>query len=156
LEDETTSKAVLPPAAAGVKTICTEQLAPLASVAQVVAPQALGPHEKTPPEVVLIWKPTLFSAAPPVLLTVTVCGVLACPTGCAVKLKLSGLTPRAGANIPVPLKATVFGESAALDEMFSVAVSEPTTEGSNCTLIVQGEPGARFAVQGLVTWKSAA
>src|ERR1035437_4033425 len=73
-DEETTSDAVAPPAAEGIKVTCTVQLdAPAARVPQVVALQALGLHEKLLAESPLIWKPTLASGAPPVLLTVTVC-----------------------------------------------------------------------------------
>lgn len=76
VEDDTTNAAALPPPAAGVKTTCTVQLLPLASV----APQVVVPAVKLPAAGPVTWKPTLAIGAPPVLLTVSVDGALATPT----------------------------------------------------------------------------
>src|ERR1039458_1602999 len=104
VDELTTSEADAPPPAVGVKITCTVQLLPLARV----APQVVEPYEKLLAESPLIWKPTLASGAPPVLLAVTVCDELAWPTVCAEKIKLGGLTPNTGCARPVPLKATVW------------------------------------------------
>ena len=78
------------------------------------------PVEKLPAEIPVIWKPTLASGAPPVLLTVSVCGALAWFSGCAAKLRLDGLTPKAGGAMPTPLKATVCGSVRVTSETVSV------------------------------------
>jgi hypothetical protein len=111
LDEEITSAAVLPPAADGVKVICTVQLfwptTLLSVVPQVVALQTVAPQEKLAAELPLIWKPEMLSRAPPVLVTVSVCGALAKPICCPAKVRLDGLTLKAGGAIPVPLRATV-------------------------------------------------
>jgi hypothetical protein len=146
VDELTTSEAKAPPDAAGVKVTCTVQLFPMASV----APQVDAPKEKLLAEIPMIWKPTLASGAPPVLLTVTVCAALAWPTACSVKLRIVGLTLNTGGARPVPLKATVCGWVRVTSEMLSVPVCVPVAVGSNCTLIAQLEPAARLAVQLLV------
>ncbi len=75
VDEETASEAVAPPAAAGVKTTCTVQLFwPLTLLS--VALQVEASYEKLLAEVPVIWKPTLASGAPPVLLMVSVCAGL--------------------------------------------------------------------------------
>ena len=116
VDEETTSEAVAPPAAAGLKTTCTVQLPPLASVVgQVLALQAKLPADKP-----VIWKPTLASGAPPVLVIVTVCAELGWPAVCPAKVRLAGLTPSTGGARLVPLRATVCGCARVMSEMDSV------------------------------------
>ena len=115
VDELTTSEAVAPPADVGVKVTCTVQLLPLARV----APQVVVPYKKLVAESPLIWKPTLASGAPPVLLTVTVCGEIVWPT-VPEKVRLVGLTPSAGGARPVPLKATVCGCVRVMSAMVNV------------------------------------
>ena len=69
----------------------------------------------------MIEKPTLAIGDPPVLLTVTVCGVLGTPGCWLEKVRLVGLTLNAGGASPVPLSATVYVRNA------SPMVSVPET-----------------------------
>lgn len=144
VDEETTSEAIAPPASAGVKITRTVQLAPLASV----APQVVVPVEKLEAETPVIWKPTLAIDAPPVLLTVSVCGELAAPTVCPVKVRLAGLTLMIAGLRPVPLSATVCVSSASL--MVKVPVWAPAAVGTNRTLIAQLERAPKLAVQAFV------
>lgn len=131
VDEEMVSVAALPPAAAGVKITCTVQLLPLFNA----APQVVVPIEKLPAAGPAIWKPTLARGAPPVLLTVSVCGWVATPSCCAVKLKLEGLTPNAGGCRPVPERATVCVRSAS--ETFKAPVWLPVWLGAKITLMAQ-------------------
>jgi hypothetical protein len=72
--------------------------------------------------------------APPVLLTVTVCGALATPGCCVEKFKLEGLALRTGGAMPVPASAAVCVLSAS--ETVSVPARLPTCVGANTTLMV--------------------
>jgi len=144
VDEETTSEAVAPPAAAGVKVTCTVQLPPLASV----VPQVVVPVEKFAADAPVTWKPTLAIDAPPVLLTVNVCAELVEPTACPVKVKLVGLTLSTAGFRPVPLRATVCVCNSSA--MVSVPVWVPTAVGVYCTLIAQLEFAAKLAVQAFV------
>jgi hypothetical protein len=121
------------------------QLLPPASV----APQVVVPVAKLLADVPLIWKLTLAIGAPPVLVIFSVC-VLEEPTATMPKLRLAGLTVKAGASSPVPDKATVFGESEALSVTVSVPLAAPAAVGRKNTLIVQLEAAARLRLQLLV------
>ena len=75
VDEETTSEDMAPPAAAGVKTTSTVQLFwPLTLLSVVL--QVEASYEKLLAEVPVIWKPTLASGAPPVLLIVSICSAL--------------------------------------------------------------------------------
>src|SRR5437588_9868088 len=55
----------------------------------------------------LILKSTLVNPAPPIFFTEILKGELAMPTGCKAKVRVEGVTEKAGAAIPVPLSETV-------------------------------------------------
>ena len=145
LDEEITSAAAAPPAIEGVKTTCTVQLDPLASVApQLVALQMALPQENSLADWPVIAKPILAIGAPPVLLTVSVWAALAWPTVCAAKVKEEGLTPNAGGSRPVPARATVWVRSASV--MVSVPVWFPAWTGAKTTPISQLEWAASWVV----------
>ena len=97
-------------------------------------------------------KPIPLIVAPPVLVMVNPCWALVWPTGWLAKLRLAGLALKVGGVRPVPDKATVLGESAALLAIVIVPLCTPAEVGSNCTLMVHEAPLAdRFAVQ-LLVW----
>lgn len=145
VDEVTVSVAVLPPAEAGVKIAWTVQLLPLASV----APQVLAPVEKLFAQGPVIWKPTLAMGAPPVLLIVSVWGEEATPVCCVGKLRLGGLTAKAGGSSPVPARAMVC--------FFKMSVTvrtpgcDPAAVGAKVTLSEQLELAASCVPQVLAT-----
>ena len=149
VDEEITSEAVAPPAAAGVKTTPTVQLFwPLTLLR--IAPQVEASYEKLLAEIPVIWNPTFSSGAPPVLLIVTVCAALGWPTVCPVNVRLAGLEPSTGGARPVPLRATVCGCVRVMSAMVNVPGCGPVDVGANCTLMVQLEFAARLAPQRFV------
>jgi hypothetical protein len=88
---------VLVPPAVGLKVTLMVQLA----VAATLEPQVLV-SEKSP----LVEIPAMLRAAFPVLLSVTVWGLLLVPSGCAGKVKEVGERLTAGA-VPVPVRLRV-------------------------------------------------
>ena len=103
VDDETVRVAARPPVDAGVKIICMVQLAP----ASRLLPQLVAPVEKLPADGPEIWKPTLAAGAPPLLVIFSVAGALAEPACWAAKVRLGGMTVKAGGLRAVPLRATV-------------------------------------------------
>ncbi len=83
------------------------------------------------------WNPTLAIGAPPLFVTVSVCGALATPGCWLVKVRLAGLTLNAAGARPVPLRVTVCVRRASA--MVSVPVSAPTCVGAKITLTTQVE-----------------
>jgi hypothetical protein len=77
----------------------------------------------------------LAIGAPPVLLTVTVCGALGTPGCCEEKLKLTGFTLSTGGVAPVPESAAAWVRSASV----TVNVPDwlPNWAGAKTTLMVQ-------------------
>ena len=63
----------------------------------------------------MIEKPTFAIGDPPALLIVSVCGALATPGCWLVKVRLDGLTLKAGGATPVPLRDTVCVRRASAD-----------------------------------------
>lgn len=123
VEEEIASVAVLPPALLGVKVTCTLHCAPGASVSQVLALQAKQYDEPLCVQLaegLVMVKPIPLIVAPPVLVMVKPCSALVWPTDWLVKLRLAGLALKVGGVNPVPDKATVLGESAALLATVSV------------------------------------
>ena len=55
----------------------------------------------------LILRSRFVKPAPPIFFTEILEGELAMPTGCGAKVRVVGVTERAGAAIPVPLSETV-------------------------------------------------
>ena len=137
--------AVKAPAAAGLNSIDTVQLAPAASdVLQVVADLTN--------ELALI--PVMVSevsvrAAVPVFLTVTVWAAVVVPTLVEAKAMLVGdnVTAGAVAAVPVPVNLTDWGEPEALSATERAAVKAPAAAGLNSTETVQLAPAAREVPQ---------
>ena len=99
----------------------------------------------------VIWNPALDSGAPPPLVSLSVAGELATPTGCAGKFRLAGLTDSDGGRRPVPLRETVcplFRMSATVNDPVCV----PDCVGAKETANEQLEWAPRVAVQLLVSW----
>ena len=86
------------PAAVGVKVTLMMQLAPAATLAPQVLVWAKSPLAATF---------VMFKMALPVLVRVTVWGVLVLPTACPVKVRLLGASMTTGASSPLPVKGTV-------------------------------------------------
>ena len=101
----------------------------------------------------------MLKAALPVLLRVTVCGVLAVPTDWLPKARLVGERPSTGAvgveavSVPVPERLTVCELPRALSVMLTEALRLPLADGLNVTLIVQEAPAATDLPHVLVSAK---
>jgi hypothetical protein len=79
----------------------------------------------------------IVTFALPVLVTVTVCAAEEVPVVMLPKLRLGGLMPSVRtAAIPEPLRGTGVGEVGALLTMEMVPDTEPTTVGTNATVMV--------------------
>ncbi len=88
--------------------------------------------------------PEIFSVPVPVLVSVTATGVLFVLTNCAPNTSALGVSAAvAAADVPVPDRATVCGELAALSVTDSVAVLVPAPDGVKVTLIVHEAPDAK-------------
>ena len=93
-----TNDAALPPVAEGVKVRLTMQLAPAARL----APQGLFEMEKSAAFAPVKAMLEMVSVAEPVLVNVTVCGLVVTPTMTFPKDKLAGVRTTVGAGVPLP------------------------------------------------------
>jgi hypothetical protein len=94
---------------------------------------------------VMVGLPLKVSGALPVFVTVTVIGELGIPTGTTPKRSdsVESVTAGAGADVPVPLKATVCGLPAkSLPATLSVALRAPVAVGAKVIETVQFAPPA--------------
>jgi hypothetical protein len=136
----TARKPVCAPAAVGANTTPVVQLNPGPSVAAQVL-LASWKLAGTP-------NATLVRAVRlPVLVTVTVVGLLVWPTPIVGKLTVAGVTWMAAATDPVPLNPTVAELAIVADEMLNVPIAGPVAEGAKTTPTVQFEFAARFTGQ---------
>src|SRR5215471_4547051 len=92
----------------------------------------------------------------PVLVSVTVCGLLVLPTSCSAKVRLVGLSDTAGPPelTPVPETDRDCGLSGASSVRLKVADRLPVAAGVNETLMVQLLPAATAVEQVFVWLKS--
>ena len=138
------------PPVAGLNVTLIVQLAPAAT---------LEPHvsvsEKSPEFAPVIPMLEILSAPVPVLLRVTLWGLVVVPTSLFPNVTFAGKSPTAGA-VPVPERATVCGLPKALSATDSDALLAPVVAGVNVTLIAQLLPAAKLAPQLLVSEKSVA
>jgi hypothetical protein len=89
------------------------------------------------------------------LVNVTVCAALVDPTVCALKVNVPGASVTAGTGVtPLPLKATVCGDPAALSVIVSEPLRVPVAVGVNVTAIMQFAPAATDVPQVFVSAKS--
>lgn len=135
---------LLAPAALGRKATLRVQLALTATI----EPQLLDWTES--PLAMMLAK---LRTALPVLLTVTVCGLLAAPTVWAAKVKAAGASKRLVEGKPSPVRITVWVAGVALSVTVSFPVLGPTAMGLKVTEIVHDELGARVEPQLLVSEK---
>src|SRR5690242_17144888 len=91
----------------------------------------------------------------PVLLMVTVCGVLAWPTPCDPKLRTVGLADNTG-EVPLPVSDTCCVPLPALSLMFKVATRWPVADGRKVTETVVLALTATVIGAGVVTTNSPA
>jgi len=91
----------------------------------------------------------MFRVAVPLLVSLTVCGVLVVPITCSGKLNLVGDKETAG-RVPMPLRATVCGLLGASSVMVTAPLRLPAVVGLKVTLRVQLAPAATLAPQVLV------
>lgn len=132
------------PVVVGVNVTLMEQL----EFAARLVPQVLV-CEKSPVTEI----PLIESAAVPVLLSVTVCGVLLLPTTTPLNVRLEGDRLAMGA-VPVPERLAVCGLPTALSVTVIVPVREPVAVGLKVTWMEQFSPGAKAVPQLLVWVKS--
>jgi len=143
-------EATAEPEAVGAKLTMMLQLAEAASVL-VQVDVSLNSAEFVPVIPMLV----RVSGAAPELVSVMVCMALVVPIDCAGKVRNVALRESVG-TVPVPLRATVCGESVALFTMLTAAAAEPDAVGVNVTLMVQLAATARLAAQLLIALNSAA
>jgi len=128
------------PAAVGTNSTPVVQDAPGASVAAQV--------------LLTSWKPVgtesarlVRATSVPVLVMVTVEGVLVWPTPIIWKSIEGGVIWRAATTAPVPLRFTVAPVIMEGEDTFNVPLTGPVPVGVNTTPTVQDEPGSRVTVQ---------
>ena len=126
------------PVAEGVNVTDIEQFAP----GERVLPQVFAEIAKSP--ALLPVMPALVSdnALPPVLVRVTLWGMVVAPTVWLPKLSAVGLKLAAGPVTPLPERGTPCGEPGALSTNCRLALRVPVAEGVNVTEIEQFAPGA--------------
>src|SRR5437868_4651428 len=131
------------PLAVGVKVTLMVQLDPAVSVLGLIGQVLVW--AKSPGLVPARLMLLMVRSAVPLFLSVTVCAALVVPVFWFPKLRLVGLklTPGAGALIPLPLRATVWGLPLALSVMLTLALRVPIAVGVKVTLMVQEAPAAR-------------
>jgi hypothetical protein len=96
----------------------------------------------------------MVNAAAPVFFTVIVWALVPEPTWVPAKLKLAGLSERAGKPVAVPLRETECGDPGALSVKTTVALRAPAAVGLKVAETVQLAPAARLAPQVVVAGKS--
>ena len=97
----------------------------------------------------------MLKAAPPLFVSVIVCGPLVVNTFCEANVRLVGeIDAAAPPVVPVPLSATVCGLPLALSLTETDAVRAPATVGVKTALMVQLPPAATDEPQVLVCEKS--
>jgi len=128
------SEAANAPAAAGLNSTETEQVAPAASDVE----QVFAEIRKEVAPVPVIASDVRVSAAVPEFFTVTICAAVVTPTVVDAKVRLVGVRVTAGvAATPVPVRATVCGDPVALSAIDSEAANAPAAAGLNSTDTVQ-------------------
>jgi len=100
--------------------------------------------EKSPGFVPVIVIPEMLRTSGPTFLMVTVLALLVAPTVSAAKVTLAGLTLT---MVPVPLRETLCGLSAAVSAKLNAAVRTPSAWGVNSTFTVQVAAAASVAPQ---------
>ena len=78
-----------------------------------------------------------------VFFTVRAWAALVVPTAVLAKVSVDALSETVGAAMPVPLRATDWGEPVAESVTLSVAVSAPVATGLRTATIAQLDPAAR-------------
>ena len=136
-------------AAFGAKVTLTRQFAPAARAVPQVVVNAKSPGFAPPMAI-----PAMLSDVVPLLVTVTLLAALVVPIRRVAKVSDTGETVTA--EIPVPVRATVWGLPAALSATASTADLAPRANGVNRTLTVQLEPAARLVPHVVVREKSPA
>jgi hypothetical protein len=97
----------------------------------------------------------MLSATVPVLLNVTVCGVLVVLRICVLNVRLEGAKAGVG-PVPLPLRVIIWGLTGTLSATLSVPMRKPVALGVNVTLRLQFAPGLRGPLQLFVALKSPA
>ena len=94
---------------------------------------------------------TNFAATVPVLVTVTVCGLLVAPTTTLPKLSEAGesVNLMLPVPLPVPLSDSLWGLPGALSEMLTVPDLVPAEVGVNHTVTLQEAPAGKLEGQSL-------
>lgn len=133
--------AVRAPAAAGLNSTETVQLAAAASV----APQVVADFRNEVALVPVMVSDVSVTVAVPVFFTVTSCAAVVEPTVVDAKVRLVGESVTESGAVPVPVSFTVCGEPVALSATERLPVSAPAAVGLNSTETVQLAAAARVA-----------
>jgi len=130
--------AVSVPAAAGLNSTETVQVAPTASE----VPQVVADFRNDVALVPVIVSEVIVMAAVPLFFTVTTCATVLDPTVVEANVRLAGdsVTTGAVAAAPVPVSVTLCGEPVALSAIETDPVSAPAVAGLNSTETVQVAP----------------
>jgi hypothetical protein len=147
------SDALRVPAALGLKVTLMLQVA----FARTLLPQELV-WAKSPLLALVMVMLVMFRVEPPVLVRTRTCGALVVPTFWLEKVKLAGeilTTGGGGAGlVPVPVRLTDCGLSAALSATFRAADRFPVAVGLKVTLSVHFAPAATLLPHVLLWEKS--
>jgi len=137
--------AVSAPAAAGLNSTDTVQLAAAARV----VPQVVADLRKDVALVPVMVSDVSVTVPVPVFLMVTSCAAVVEPNVVDAKVSAAGdsETVKVEAAVPVPVKATVCGVPVALSAIDRLAVSAPVAAGLNSTDTVQLAAAARVVPQ---------
>lgn len=140
----TANEAVSVPAAVGLNSTETVQLAPAASE----APQVVADFTNDVAFVPVMVSDVSDNVAVPEFLIVTACAAVVAPTAVEAKVSDVGDRVTAAVLVAVPLTATVCVPAPSIT--FSFAVKEPATAGLNDIVTVQLAPAASVAPTGQV------
>jgi hypothetical protein len=146
------SEAVKAPAAAGLNSTDTVQLAPAASEVPHVVADLMNEVALVP----VIVSEVSVNAAVPEFFTVTTCAAVVAPTVVEANVNEVGDNVTAGFPVatPVPLSATSCGDPVALSAIESEAAKAPAAAGLNSTDTVQLAPAASEVVHVVADFKN--
>lgn len=130
------------PTATGLNATKITQLAAGANV----GPQVLSCVNDVLP-VPVMEMPVMFKGDVPALVTVTICATEVVPLAVVAKVSFVVLSVTESWIVPVPLRAAVCGEGAAVSATLNVALSAPAAAGLKATKTVQLAPAVSEAPQ---------
>jgi len=92
-----------------------------------------------------------LAATVPILVSVTICGLLVAPTGALPKLSVLGesVNLMLPVPVPVPVRGSLCGLPGAMSQIVTTPDLVPAAVGVNLTLSVQEAPAGKMAGQSL-------